>query len=143
MSSDEDGAKLMAAFKKSAGPKAIPRKTTPLEKARTPAPAEESIATHNSEFERSRSREQPTLKTRRALCVRVSPVLDRDQYTYFEPEDEVGEIIREFSRRGDILYDVRLLSGTSKQVSAPSRGDSVKAVKAEQSQTRVTSGLPI
>jgi hypothetical protein len=138
MSSDEDGAELMAAFKKNAGPKA-----TPLDKAQSHGPVEESTATHNSEPGRSRSREEPTSKTRRALCVRVRPVLDRDAYTYFEPEDEVEEILREFSRRGDMLYDVMLLSGSSKQVSVPSKGESVRAVKAEGSRERTTDSLPI
>jgi hypothetical protein len=127
MSSDEDGAELMAAFKKNAGLKA-----TPVEKMQSPGPAKEPTATHNSEPERSRSRASSVPKTRRALCVRVRPILNKDEYTYFEPEDEVEEIIGEFSRRRDILYDVKLISGVSKQVSASSKGGPVKAVKAGQ-----------
>ena len=61
-------------------------------------------------------------KTRRALCVRVKPVKKKDEYVYFEPKDEVEGILREFSKKGDMLYEVRLFGDKTKHVSASGKG---------------------
>jgi hypothetical protein len=126
MSSDEDGAALMAAFQKKPGPIPIS-----LEKAQSPVSATGSIPKLNSGAEDGASRTQTQPKTRQAVCVRVQPVQNRDQYTYFEPHDEVEEVLREFSRKGDMRYEVRLFGKASKQVSLPGKSGRFGVVKAE------------
>ncbi|KAF2036763.1 hypothetical protein EK21DRAFT_106074 [Setomelanomma holmii] len=112
MSSDEDGAQLMAAFKRKGERKA----------ARLPAVEQESLIVANSVPEGSvdskdrTSRALSPLKTRRALCVRVKRLDRTDEYVYHEPKDEVEGILREFSRKGDMLYEVRLFGDRTKQI---------------------------
>jgi hypothetical protein len=119
MSSDDDGAELMAAFKSRGARKAAPPKI-----AEQPAQSPEASASgHNSEGESGRSLSN-TSRTRRALCVRVEPIDDKEEYVYYEPKDEVEGILREFSKRkgGDLLYEVRLFGDKTKQVSDSGKG---------------------
>lgn len=51
------------------------------------------------------------------MCVRVSPIRNREEYRYYEPQDEVESIVRRYSRRGNSMYEVRLGGDTYKQVS--------------------------
>jgi hypothetical protein len=76
-----------------------------------------------TQFESGRSLSN-TSRTRRALCVRVEPIDDKEEYVYYEPKDEVEGILREFSRRkgGDLLYEVRLFGDKTKQVSDSGKG---------------------
>ncbi|KAH3934471.1 hypothetical protein JI435_064500 [Parastagonospora nodorum SN15] len=109
MSSDDDGAQLMAAFqrkdsRKAAPPPKPPRIASPVEPAE---PDQDVEAT-------GRDAEEP--RVRRALCVRVKPVTNRDEYVYYEPAEEVEEILKEYSRRGDMLYEVKMTGNTKKQI---------------------------
>lgn len=63
-----------------------------------------------------------TPTTRKAICVRAKPLDDRSEYVYYEPKDEVEGILREFSRRGDMIYEVRLFGDRTKQVSESGKG---------------------
>ena len=143
MSSDEDATQLMAAFKKSGtartGPSKSksksksasaappPRSATPRRSpSRTPPPRKQkqkrvSIAVENflsdsSSGEDLDNAESPS-KVRRVLQIRPSPVRNRDEYTYFEPQDEVESILREFTTKGRVMYKVKLEGGVTKEVS--------------------------
>jgi hypothetical protein len=118
MSSDEDGAQLMAIFQKQTSRNA----PSPQRKEQPSVPARDLVLEHSPEAEGSMSRAQSPRKTRRALCVRVKPVENKDEYTYYEPRDEVEAIVREFSKRGNMLYEVRLSDGSTKQVSVLGKG---------------------
>ena len=122
MSSDEDGAALMAAFKKKPppGPKANAALSTPR-----PTPAREasdSPATmsmpDDMDEEFTMHIETPPRK-RRAVCVRIpSAKVKKAEYKYYEPQDEVEKILREFAgRKGEMIYEVRLSGDRVKQVS--------------------------
>jgi hypothetical protein len=118
MSSDEDGATLMAAFKKKGARKSAPPPRTEVEAT----PGEESLSDHNAEAE---AEKEPTPKppiSRRAVCVRVKPVNNRDDYVYYDPAEEVEEIVKEYSKEGDMLYEVRLTGNIKKQVSVAGKG---------------------
>jgi hypothetical protein len=117
MSSDEDGAELMAAFKRNGARK--PAQESTNVPSSTVAGDSTSASTPTPE-DRIESHDVPM--PRRALCVRVKPVDKESEYVYYEPAEEAEEVIREFSRRGEVLYDVRLLDGATKQVSAHGKG---------------------
>ena len=42
---------------------------------------------------------------------------NRQEYTYFEPKDEVESILREFTTKGRVMYKVILEGGATKEVS--------------------------
>lgn len=65
--------------------------------------------------------------------MRVKPVEDKEEYVYYEPKDEVEGILREFSRKGAMIYEVRLVGDRIKQVSESGKG-SPSAVKAAQAE---------
>jgi hypothetical protein len=117
MSSDEESAQLMAAFK-SAGTRNV-----------APPPVQQSVHTvsdsgseHSLGNEEVRSQPQASSGTRRALCVRVKPANRKDEFVYYEPiEEEVVEIMRAYPGR-KMLYDVRMSDNTIKQVSEFSKG---------------------
>jgi hypothetical protein len=115
MSSDDDGAQLMAAFQRKDSRKAVP----PTEPSRIASPVEPAEPNQDVEAT-SKDVEEP--RVRRAVCVRVKPVSNRDEYVYYEPAEEVEEIVKEYSRRGDMLYEVKMTGDTKKQVSASSKG---------------------
>jgi hypothetical protein len=112
MSSDEDSSALMAAFKKSADPKTVlqPRTSQPVSSPQPPSEDREDIEHGTAKVIR------PS-QARKALCVRVKPVENKEEYTYYEPRDEIVEIMREFPKNGELLYQVRLFGGITKQVS--------------------------
>ena len=60
---------------------------------------------------------EPPPKVRRVLHVRPEPVRNRDEYTYYEPKDEVESIIKETTKKGDIIYEVKLVGGGMREVS--------------------------
>jgi chromodomain-helicase-DNA-binding protein 4 len=101
-SDDDDTSQLMAAFK-------TKRKQTgsaPRTRTRTSTPA------------RTSSPPLSQLRPRKLVGIFPSPVENRHEYIYYEPVDEIDAIVREFTKRGDIMYDVTMSSGTTKQVSA-------------------------
>ncbi|KAF1845477.1 chromodomain-helicase-DNA-binding protein 4 [Cucurbitaria berberidis CBS 394.84] len=112
MSSDEDGAELMAAFKKQGGRQST---ATSSNKPASFSPGD-FISDDGSGGEEHHSQVGSSRKMRRALCVRPSPVRNKNEYTYYEPKDEVEGIIREFTRRGEMLYEVRLWSDKVKVI---------------------------
>jgi hypothetical protein len=142
MSSDEDAIQLMAAFKKggtaqtgasaskskpaSAAPP-LRRATSQRSSSRTPSPKKQklkqkrvSIAVENflsdsSSGEDLDKAESPP-KVRRLLQIRPSPVRNRNEYTYYEPRDEVESIVREFTTKGRVMYMVKLEGGAIKEV---------------------------
>ncbi|KAI8935063.1 hypothetical protein NX059_007661, partial [Plenodomus lindquistii] len=109
MSSSEDGAQLMAAFKKKPGrkPSAAPRPTSTPRRAVSDASTPVAIA-----FTPVNRPPKP----RKLHHVRASPVRNRDEYEYFAPRDEVEEIVNEYSKRGDMMYKVRLWGDTVKHI---------------------------
>lgn len=119
MSSDDDGAALMAAFKKKA---VLNSAAAPSKPPKSVSP-EESISDDESQGEESNIRTASPPKARRAFYVRASPVRNRSEYTYYEPQDEVAGIIREFTKRGEMLYEVRLWGDKTKVVSEISLAD--------------------
>lgn len=136
MSSEDDATTLMAAFKRrrttktgashttstSAAPssrRSTPRRSPPrasLAKKRTSI-AVENLLSGSSAGEDITNAESPP-KVRRLQHVRTSPVRNKSEYTYYEPQDEVERIIRErTARTGDMTYEVKLVGGHTKQVS--------------------------
>jgi hypothetical protein len=118
MSSDEDGVELMAAFKRNGTRKSA----QPSTEAPSSFVAGDSISEPTPTAEEDRIESHIPSGPRRALCVRIPPVDNQSEYVYYEPAEEVEEIIREFSRKGEVLYDVRLFGHVTKQVSAHGKG---------------------
>lgn len=111
MSSDDDGAGLMASFKRS-GQSAAPHRQ---QASFSPT---DFFSDVSSDAENPAMTESSTHTNRRvAIAVRVSPLRDLDEYTYYEPKDEVERIVREFQRKGETLYEVTLSTGQSQKVS--------------------------
>lgn len=108
MSSDEDGVQLMAAFK---------RKSAPAPKAQPAVLSPAAFISDDGSDVEPNPRTEIQRKPRRALEVRLSPVRNREQYTLYEPEDEIDSILREYNKRGTMMYGVKLWSGATKQVS--------------------------
>jgi hypothetical protein len=107
MSSDEDEAGLMAAFKKGGKPVSQTRKP--------------SFTPGLFFSEDSSGSEKPSPKPARrvAVAVKVSPPkYPLDEYTYYEPKDEVRRILREYYQNDAIMYEVKLSNGKTQQVSA-------------------------
>jgi hypothetical protein len=114
MSSEEDGAQLMATFKRKNDRKATPPQTA-VPSAFSPGAF---ISEQSTPADEDVSSVQPQPRTRRAICVRVKPIANKAEYTYIEPRDEVEGILREFyGRRGNTLYEVRLFGDKIQQVS--------------------------
>jgi hypothetical protein len=116
MSSDEDSAQLMAAFKTAGSRKAAPPATT-----QTSHLVEDSESEDTLETEEGHSRVQAPSTSRRVLCVRAEPPNRRDEFVYYEPSQEVEEILRSYPGK-KMLYDVKMLDKTTKQVSAFGKG---------------------
>jgi hypothetical protein len=137
-SSDEDGATLMAAFKNKGNRDAA----APRLAAR--APRAISVVEHTPEVDEGSTQEDGTREgssraqqaiPRRAVCVRITPVQRKHEYTYYEPQIEIEAVRREWSRRGEMMFDVLLVGGISKEVSGFGKGSltgPAKVVKAMQ-----------
>lgn len=138
MSSDDDATLLMAAFRKGvtskAGAATQPKSTTSAAPSSSPLPSRRSLSRTSPAKKRtpiavgnvlssSSSDEHVTNaasppKVQRLHHVRTSPVRNRSEYTYYEPQDEVDKIIQERTRRGgQITYKVTLVGGRTKEVS--------------------------
>lgn len=113
MSSDEDIPALMAAFKKGRRKEkqASPGPTT------QPSPLPVSYASGSPPESPENIDVICPLPPRRLAHIRVSPVRSKHEYTYYEPEEEVMEILDESSKRGEMLYRIRLVDSTEKEVS--------------------------
>ena len=117
MSSDDDGAQLMATFKRNSG-----RNAAPLKVAERPATSPGEFISENSSGAEDGTSRSDSTRARRALCVRVKPIDRKDEYVYYEPRDEVEGILREYSKKDDMVYEVRLFGDKTKQVSESSKG---------------------
>lgn len=135
MSSDEDATQLMAAFRKgpitktganefkSASAASPSRRSTPrrsparpsLARKRASIAVESFLSDSSSEVNVAHAESPP--KVRRVLHVRASPVRDRDEYTYYEPKDEVESIVQEITTKGQVMFEVKLAGGGTTQVS--------------------------
>ncbi|KAF2449385.1 hypothetical protein P171DRAFT_427584 [Karstenula rhodostoma CBS 690.94] len=102
---DDDEHELMASFKKSAkGP-------TRGRKARSQTSGRDSV----EEKEHQRA-PRTTQAPQKLAAVRVPPVHNRDQYIYYDGEEAVQRVRREFKKSGEFVYDIELVNGTHKQV---------------------------
>jgi chromodomain-helicase-DNA-binding protein 4 len=77
----------------------------------------ENFLSESSSGEDDINAESPP-KVRRLLQIRPKPVVNKDEYTYYEPQEEVESIVKESTVRGnDIAYVVKLVGGGIKEVS--------------------------
>ncbi|CAO2655961.1 Nn.00g047640.m01.CDS01 [Neocucurbitaria sp. VM-36] len=114
MSSDEDGAQLMAAFKKQGGRNssaAPPKSPKP-----TPFSPGDFISDDGLADEEHATTGASPPKSRIAICVRASPIRNKHEYTYYEPKDEVRGILRKFTRGREMMYEVRLWDNSTKVI---------------------------
>jgi hypothetical protein len=114
MSSEEDGADLMASFKKGSHPN-TKAKTPPL-RAKRPSFSPSGFVSEQSSGEDELQSRAPQANVRRAVAVKVMPVRNREQYTYYAPKEALKSIVREYQGKGDLMYEVKLTSGITKQV---------------------------
>lgn len=120
MSSDEDTATLMAAFKKKAAPgfgsNAI--SFQPINQHSRRASSSKARTSDNESILRIQT---PPVK-RRLHSVRIPPVnINRAEYTYYEVRDEVERVVREFSGKdGDVSYEVQVTGNRLMEVSSTS-----------------------
>jgi len=122
MSSDEDSASLMAAFKRGSEKYSIntsaATSSKPPPSRRKPSFSPEQFISDGSSTDGGEIRGQvPLLYKRKAVAVRAPPVRNRSEYTYYEPSEIVQSIVRKSQRRGKIIYEVKLIDGNTKQVS--------------------------
>ncbi|CAN9083091.1 unnamed protein product [Alternaria alternata] len=109
MSSDEDGAALMAAFKKKpAGRNTSAPQAAPLGEA-SDSPATISLQDDtNDDLEFLRIEIPP--RKRRLLCVRIpQKQIRRAEYKYYGPQDEVEKVLHEASvgKKGEMMYKIK------------------------------------
>jgi hypothetical protein len=118
MSSDEDGVALMASFKQkgSRKPAQVPSRQ------RASRSSEIAMSEQSATIDGGNSQSEEVRLPRRAIGVRASPVHDREEFTYYEPQEEIECIVREFKRKGDMYYKVRLFGDTTKEVSMHGKG---------------------
>lgn len=118
MSSDEDSAALMAAFKKRTAPKSMPNPTLMQPARQLSGAASSPLAVSSSDIESVICVQKSPVR-RKLQCVRIPPVrINRAEYTYFEPIEEVERIVREISgKKGEIAYQVKLSGNGVEQVS--------------------------
>jgi len=111
MSSDEDSAALMAAFRTKGAGSALAKKTSFSPSA--------PLANDYSDGKDNVVRANILPRKQRVVCVRVPTAkINTADYTYYEPVNEVETILREFAGKGrDMMYQVRLFGGRIKQVS--------------------------
>ena len=107
----------MAAFQKNGRPNA--KATTPPRMGKQPSFSPGAFVSEQSSEEEERRRRTPQARVRKAVAVKPKPVRNRDQYTYYEPKEIAKSISREYYNNGDLMYEVKLTSGVSKQVGSP------------------------
>ncbi|KAF2205548.1 hypothetical protein GQ43DRAFT_477250 [Delitschia confertaspora ATCC 74209] len=121
MDSDDElqsGADLIASFK------AKGRTSAALAcKAETPIPPPRvreyaSSAAPTTVSRGSRQLSQPgTQIVRRAVAVRASPVRNPAEYKIYTPKETVQTILRDYQRKGKLMYQIKLTNGRTKDVS--------------------------
>ncbi|KAJ4295425.1 hypothetical protein N0V90_007437 [Kalmusia sp. IMI 367209] len=104
--SDEDGASLMAFFKAGAKDKAR-RQMSFLP---TNVVSDQDSASEEARSQRSQRAPQ------KLISIRVEPVRNRHEYIYYEPQESVQNVRREYQKKGQLMFEVELDSGTLKQV---------------------------
>ncbi|KAF2739672.1 chromodomain-helicase-DNA-binding protein 4 [Polyplosphaeria fusca] len=112
MRSDGDGVDLLAYFQR--------RKASNTPRARQEASISPGMffSEESSADERhSNTNRSSKPHTRTLVAVRVKPVKNRHEFIYYEPKEAVGQILREFNRKGEITYMVRLTTGETKELS--------------------------
>jgi hypothetical protein len=134
MSSDEDGAELMAAFKSAGTRKAAPPAS------RSTHSVQDSDSEDTLGREQNHSQAQAQSQSRWAVCVRVKPANRRDEFVYYEAEAEIEEIIRSYPGK-KVLYDVRMSDGTAKQVSAFGKGSPTERLGRGKGRAGASPGL--
>lgn len=75
-----------------------------------------SVIEDNEPPARSRS-QKPIVRKAVAVTIRTRPPQELADFTYYEPKEEVVRIVREATRRGDLVYEVAFANGKKKQVS--------------------------
>ncbi|KAF2193813.1 hypothetical protein K469DRAFT_712645 [Zopfia rhizophila CBS 207.26] len=115
MSSDEDGAGLMEAFQSRGSRNAAPR----ARKLASVSPgmfiSDESSAAEEDTSNFVSQSSKPV--ARKLVAVRVPPVRNRHEYTYYEPEESVEKVLREFRRGNELTYEIKLTDERTKTVS--------------------------
>lgn len=111
MSSDGETTDLMASFKK--GAIRAPRQRDQRQSSFSPGNFISGESSGDAGWHSQRSR--PI--TRKAVAVRASPVRDRSQYVYFDPQNNVERISRKYQESGNSMYEIKLSTGQTKQVS--------------------------
>ncbi|KAF2690124.1 hypothetical protein K458DRAFT_290576 [Lentithecium fluviatile CBS 122367] len=114
MSSEDDGADLMAAFKKSG--RTTPKPNAPPRTAQHSTFSPGNFVSEQSSGDDGPRKPAPRVGVRKLVAVRVLPVRNRHDYTFYEPKETVESIVREFQKKGDLMYEVKLASGITKQV---------------------------
>ncbi|PVI04094.1 hypothetical protein DM02DRAFT_519327 [Periconia macrospinosa] len=109
MSSDDNGSALMAAFQ-SKGKRSAP----PSTRRQTSFSPGDFISDQSSATEGRRTTRKP-MPPRKATAVKVAPVRNRHEYTYYEPRETVKKILREYDQRGTLMYTVKLDDGAIKE----------------------------
>ncbi|CAI6326909.1 unnamed protein product [Periconia digitata] len=107
MSSDGDGASLMATFQGKGKPT-----TTRRQKSFSPGDFFSDQSSAAEELQQKRK----TMPRRKLIAVRVSPIRNRHEYTYHEPKETVEKVYREYDRDGILMYTVGLDGGITKGV---------------------------
>jgi hypothetical protein len=122
MSSDEDAAGLMAAFKKNPTGRRKSRAAPPRPTKQTSFSPAAIFSEDGSEEGRDTIRVDTPPSTRKVVAVRIQPKnINKKDYKYYEAKVEVEEVLREFpGRRGEMIYEVRVFPEQTKQVSEQS-----------------------
>ncbi|OAK96166.1 hypothetical protein IQ06DRAFT_296950 [Phaeosphaeriaceae sp. SRC1lsM3a] len=101
----------MAAFKRNGNRNAPPTRTSDQSQlSRTISPAANTQEDGEEIIRVAQS------ISRKAVCVRIPPAQNKHEYVFFEPQDEVESVIRMYSRGGEMIHDVRLVGGASKEL---------------------------
>jgi hypothetical protein len=112
MSEDDDSAELITAFQRNGR-----RKAAPPRPVQPPSSSRRASRSNRSSKTQDKPDDESLPPTRRAAFVRPKPVVNREEYTYFEPQDEVEEVLKEYDQGGNMMYEVRLCGDTVKRVS--------------------------
>jgi chromodomain-helicase-DNA-binding protein 4 len=56
------------------------------------------------------------VSVRKAVAVKPAPVRNRHDYTYYAPTEIVQKILRKYQKKGDLMYEIKLTDGITKQV---------------------------
>ncbi|KAF2258008.1 hypothetical protein CC78DRAFT_538119 [Lojkania enalia] len=113
MRSDDDNVDHIAAFR-SAKPKYPPRTREQPSVSPGMFMTEESSSADVESTSYRSPRVNPT--KRKVVAVRVPPVRNREEFVYYEPKKSVRGILREFQRQGNLMYEVKLVTGETEEI---------------------------